>query len=155
MDWRVEITDRQVEFCKWYRQRLIDCLTKDGLLAELAFSMIGIDLMLRQNEISMLTWDQIYFGNKVIKDVNISKKLSPDQVGFLSYGDLHMTDDVGLSLMFYQFECKRNNGKVFPIVNRGVYYNNIGRSIGDITFNGMKLRQIGITLKAAEVKEGE
>lgn len=147
--------DRQVEFCKWYKQRLIDCLTKDGLLAELAFSMIGIDLMLRQNEISMLTWDQIDLGNKIIKDVKISKKLSPNQEGFLSYGDLHMTDDVGLSLMFYQFENKRNNDKVFPIVNRGVYYDNIGRSIGDITFNGMRLRQIGITLKAAGLRDGE
>lgn len=139
--------NRQLEFCTWYKERLIKYLTEDRLFAELSFCMIGIDLMLRQNEISMLTWEQVDFDNMLLKDVKISKKLSQDQVGLLSYGDLPITDDIKNALLDYNIQCD-SNGKIFPITNREVYYDNIQRSIGDITFNGMRLRQIGITLKS-------
>ena len=148
-----EKTFRQFEFCSWYKERLFTYLFRDELYLETSFCMIGIDLMLRQNEISMLTWEQIDLDNRIIKDVKISKKLSPTQEGLLSYGDLHMTDDIYFSLKHYQAECGIKTGKLFPMINRGVYYDKIQKSIGDITFNGIRLRQIGITLKLMNWKK--
>ena len=145
--------DRQVEFCNWYKDRLISCLIKDRLSIELIFCIIGVDLVLRQREIGMLIWEQIDLKNKIIKDVKISKKLSPDQIGLLSYGDMKMTDDIVFILENYITLNGVGKGKLFPINNKGVYYDSIRKSIGDITFSGMRLRQIGITLKAAEVED--
>jgi integrase len=107
--------------------------------------------MLRQNEISMLTWEQIDLDNRIIKDVKQSRKWYPDQKELDSYGDLQMTDDIYLSLKHYQLECNFNSGRLFPTANRLIYFDNIKKSIGDSVFNGMRLRQIGITLKAAMI----
>jgi hypothetical protein len=146
--------DRQVEFCKWYKDRLSNCLIKDGLIVEASFCMLGIDLLLRQGEISMLTWEQVDLENRIIKDVKISKRKS-NQEELSSYGDLYMTDLIYILLKQYKTGCGCNSGKLFPINNRGVYYDKIKKSIGDITFSGIRLRQIGITLKDAKLKEGE
>lgn len=147
--------NRQIQFCKWYKQRLIECLEEDMLYAELAFSLISIDLMLRQNEISMLTWEQIDHQNRLLLDVKISKKLSHGQQELQSYGNIPLPEEVYFALIDYKTACDITNGRIFNINNRGVYYDNIGKSIGDITFNGIRLRQIGITLKTAELKDGK
>jgi integrase len=146
-----ELTFRQFEFCNWYKERLFTYLIRDELYLEAAFCMIGIDLMLRQNEISMLTWEQIDLDNRIIKDVKQSRKWYPDQKELFSYGDLHMTENIYIALIQYKMNCKCDTGKLFPIVNRGIFYDKIQKSIGDITFNGIRLRQIGRTLKVAEI----
>lgn len=143
--------DRNLEFCEWYKNRLIECLTSDNLFTELSFVLIGIDLMLRQKEISMLTWEQVDYDKKVIKDVKVSKKLVPMQTELFSYGDMVMTEEVVAALKQHQQECSCKTGRIFPINNRYVYYENIQRSIGDISFNGMRLRQIGLSLKVADL----
>lgn len=140
--------DRQLEFCKWYKSRLYKCLSQDNLFAELAFCVIGIELMLRQNEVTLLTWDQIDLENKIIRDVQISKKVNSSQN--TGYGDLKMTDNICVALTVYQSNCVNTTGKLFPVANRGIYYSTIKKSIGDTTFNGTRLRQIGVTLKAGE-----
>jgi integrase len=148
-----EFSSVQVEFCELYKKRLYKCLTKDKLYEELLLCTTSVDLGLRQNELLMLTWEQIDFNNKVIKDVKISKKRYPEQETLDSYGDLHMTDDIYDALKLYESNCEHDKGKLFRTSNRLTYCENIRKSIGDSNFRMINLRNIYITLKVAELGE--
>lgn len=143
--------NRQVEFCKGYRQRIVDCLNEDNLMEEYAFALILIELCIRQKEASLLTWEQIDFDDMVIKDIQISK-INPEQPEVKRYyDDRHMSYELYRTLHNLREDRKIKTGKIFN-TNPMVYQETIRKSVGDISLRSHMLRQIGITLKMDELR---
>lgn len=69
--------DRSYTYNKNYYDWTVKCLKEDDKYEELAFFMLGVDLMIRQSELMNLTFDQFEFP--FVKDIKIMKATLSDK----------------------------------------------------------------------------
>ena len=129
-------TDREYEFAKMYFDWVCRCLEEDELYEELAYFRLGTELSIRQLELSNIKFSQVEYP--YILNIKISKK-----------NQLNTTyDPMKISKETYDAINKIDNGdrdKIF--VNPPLHYiNKIRMSIGDIEFNGVRIRKIGTSI---------
>ena len=64
-------TNRVYEFSKMYYDWVCKCLKEDEKFEELAFFKLGVDLMVRQKELTSIKFSQIEFP--YVKDIQVMK----------------------------------------------------------------------------------
>lgn len=137
------IVTRRYQFAKMYYDWVIDCLTEDKKWEELAFFRLGVDLMVRQHELTTIEWSQIDYP--YVKNIEISKRVKnelqiqrekyyePKEISIQTYTALNR---------IWNNECTSKIFNKDPIRYIGSIYESIGAE-----FRGTYLRSLGVLLK--------
>ena len=121
--------DRNYEYNWNYYHWTINCLKEDKKYEELAFFMLGVDLMLRQQEVIKLDFDQFI--------PHTCDKYKPV--------DINVSTLDAVKRLYAM-------GKVKLFDKSPIYYtNSIRESNGDMYFNGHMMRGIGLAIHPWEV----
>ncbi len=135
--------DRNYEYNRNYYQWTIKCLEEDEKYEELAFFMLGVDLMIRQSELMALTFDQFEFpfvkDIKMMKQTLISKKYNPKTINISTFETVNKLYANGKTKLFDK--------------SPSYYIESIKKSNGDMYFNGHMMRGIGLAVHPWEAGE--
>lgn len=129
--------DRSYEYNKNYYDWTVKCLKEDEKYEELAFFILGVDLMIRQSELMNLTFDQFEFP--FVKDIKIMKASLSDQkyeariINVETYEVVKALQDTGKEKLFDK--------------PSGYYIDSIRKSNGAGCFNGHIMRGIGLSMR--------
>lgn len=140
--------DRNYEYNWNYYQWTIKCLEEDEKYEELAFFMLGVDLMVRQSELIALTFDQFEFPYvkdikimKIPKDSLSDKKYDPKLISLSAANAVNKIFVVGKKKLFDKS----------PIY----YIDSIRKSNGDKTFNGHLMKGIGLSITLEKIAKSD
>jgi integrase len=124
------------EFNQYLYDRITSKLREAKEYELLAFALCGILLMLRQQDILLLKWNQIDFTNNIILDVMIRKhNIKQNYPIPLELNDVLKT-----------YYVQSNDDLVFPNLKNYSAAKKIGSLIGNDNFHNHDLRRIGITM---------
>ena len=123
-----------------YYNWVCECLEEDGKYEELAFFKLGVDLMVRQKELTSIKFSQIEFP--YVKDIQVMKVVKiPAEPSF--YEPRLISRDTYDSVNRLWSEGKE---KIFE-KSALEYSQSIKESIGDSRFNGHMMRGFGLCFK--------
>ncbi len=129
--------DRSYEYNKNYYDWTVKCLKEDDKYEELAFFMLGVDLMIRQSELMALTFDQLEFpfvkNIKIMKATLNDKKYEARIINVETYEVVRGLQDTGKTKIFDK--------------PSSYYIDSIQKSNGDRYFNGHIMRGIGLSMR--------
>lgn len=132
-------TDRNYEFAKLYYNWVCKCLNDDEKFEELAFFKLGVDLMIRQNELVNITFDQISFP--YVNDIQIIKIKNKTSTPMY-----YLPKTICINT-FNAIRKLNKTGKTKIFDKPAQYYvGSIIKSIGDDRFGGHMMRSLGISL---------
>lgn len=140
--------DRSYEYNQNYYDWTIKCLEEDEKYEELAFFMLGVDLMIRQSELMNLTFDQFDFPfvndikiMKMPKDSLSDKKYDPKIISLNTVNAVNKIFVVGKTRLFDKS----------PIY----YIDSIRQSNGDKNFNGHLMKGIGLSITLEKIAKSD
>lgn len=146
---------REYEFASMYYDWVCECLEEDEKYEELTFFKLGVDLMVRQKELTSIKFSQIDFP--YVKDIRVTKvvkiPVEPTE-----------DDDREYKYRFAEpsfYESRLISRDTYDSVNRlwsegkekifeksaMEYSQSIKESIGDSRFNGHMMRGFGLCFK--------
>ena len=135
-----------------YYDWVCECLEEDGKYEELAFFKLGVDLMVRQKELTSIKFSQIEFP--YVKDIQVMKVVKipaePTEEGDREYkyrfAEPSFYEPRLISRDTYDSVNRlwsKGKEKIFE-KSALEYSQSIKESIGDSRFNGHMMRSIGI-----------
>ena len=140
--------DRSYEYNQNYYDWTIKCLEEDEKYEELAFFMLGVDLMIRQSELMNLTFDQFDFPfvndikiMKIPKDSLSDKKYDPKIISLSTANAVNKIFVVGKTRLFDKS----------PLY----YIDSIRKSNGDMNFNGHLMKGIGLSITLEKIAKSD
>ncbi len=140
--------DRSYEYNQNYYDWTIKCLEEDEKYEELAFFMLGVDLMIRQSELINLTFEQFKFPFvNDIKIMKIPKGSLPDKKYAPKIISLRTANAVNKIFV-------ADKTKLFdkPLI---YYIDSIRKSNGDKNFNGHLMRDIGLSIMLEKITKSD
>lgn len=140
--------NRIYEYNQNYYDWTVKCLKEDEKYEELAFFMLGVDLMIRQSELMNLTFDQFEFPYvkdikimKIPKDSLSDKKYDPKIISLNTANAVNKIFVVGKTKLFDKS----------PIY----YIDSIRKSNGDKNFNGHLMKGIGLSITLEKIAKSD
>ena len=131
------------EYCEYMYNRIVEKLSQAEEWELLSFALLGMNLLLRQSDILRLTWDQVDFVNRKLRNVLLIKG---DKMTLVDHYDL----DYQLVGVLNKWLHKTNeHTKIFSTLKRYMASRKIGEMVGSRSFNSHDLRGVGIYLSVS------
>lgn len=151
---------REYKFATMYYDWVCECLEEDEKYEELAFFKLGVDLMVRQKELTSIKFSQIDFP--YVKDIQVTKVVKvpvepteeDDREYKYRFAEPSFYEPRPISKTTYDLVNKlwsEGKEKIFE-KSTMEYSQSIKESIGDSRFNAHMMRSIG-TQFLAEIGE--
>ena len=146
---------REYEFASMYYDWVCECLEEDEKYEELAFFKLGVDLMVRQKELTSIKFSQIEFP--YVKDIQVMKvvkvPVEPTEDDDREYkyrlAEPSFYEPRPISRTTYDLVNRLWSEDKEKIFEKSAleYSQSIKESIGDSRFNGHMMRSFGLCFK--------
>ena len=146
---------REYKFASMYYDWVCECLEEDEKYEELAFFKLGVDLMVRQKELTSIKFSQIEFP--YVKDIQVMKIVKvpvepteeDDREHRYRFAEPSFYEPRAISRATYDLVNRlwsEGKEKIFE-KSAMEYLQSIKESIGDNRFNGHMMRGFGLCFK--------